>query len=432
MNKSSEYHEWRLGTVHCTWVGAPSIAAGSELHGGAGAWGLALGLALGGRIVSEPEGERALGDASGGTEGSPLVAPVSVTRRIVESRRDCSGRLAAQGTQSQSFDEECELVSSGTPDESISLTPQMATPYSAAEPEGVKTCCFGGKLTPNSKVLLVAMFFFSAITIAQAFAAIAAHSRSLLVDCVSMGIDAASYGFNVISEAWPNPDKRKAERNQLVTAGISFALLIGFTLSFMLEALDTVMQDDDTDDSCCDAGGSDDVCLVENSSCGNYTADEDQCTQNSCVWKGVNPYIVLFFALFGLLFDLISLLAFRKWGQSFSVLVGGEDTEALNMSSALMHVLSDCLRSATTLIESLLILAGTDIPSYVLDGYATLIVTASILGGALRAVYKWVRQLEAWIKAGKEGGSMLAAQGPPPSDGNVQTDNYTPPVVDTA
>lgn len=418
--------------------GAGRRSPGSELHG-AGAWGLALGLALGGRIVSEPEGERALGDASGGTEGSPLVAPVSVTRRIVESRRDCSGRLGAQGTQSQSFDEECELVSSGTPDESISLTPQMASPYSAAEPEGVKTCCFGGKLTPNSKVLLVAMFFFSAITIAQAFAAIAAHSRSLLVDCVSMGIDAASYGFNVISEAWPNPDKRKAERNQLVTAGISFALLIGFTLSFMLEALDTVMQDDDTDDSCCDAGGSDDVCLVANSSCGNYTADEDQCTQslsadsnNFCVWKGVNPYIVLFFALFGLLFDLISLLAFRKWGQSFSVLVGGEDTEALNMSSALMHVLSDCLRSATTLIESLLILAGTDIPSYVLDGYATLIVTASILGGALRAVYKWVRQLEAWIKAGKEGGSMLAAQGPPPSDGNVQTDNYTPPVVDTA
>lgn len=336
--------------------------------------------------------------------------------------------------QSQSFDEECQLVSSATHSEPTSLAPEMATPSSAADTEGVRTCCFGGKLTPNSKVLLVAMFFFSTITVAQAFAAIIANSRSLLVDCVSMAIDAASYGGNVISEAWPNPDKRLAERNQLVTSGISFALLIGFTLSFMLEAIDTIAQEDDTDESCCDAGGGEDVCLVTDSQCGNYTADETLCTKslsadskNPCVWKGVNAYIVFTFALFGLLFDLISLLAFRKWGQSFSVLVGGEDTEALNMSSALMHVLSDCLRSSTTLIESLLIFAGTEIPSYVLDGYATLIVTASILGGALRAVYKWARQLQAWIRAGKEGGASMLA-----NDGNVQTDNYTPPVLDTA
>ena len=301
--------------------------------------------------------------------------------------------------------------------------------------ENVKTCCFGGRLTSNSKVLLVAMGFFSTITFAQAFAAIAANSQALLVDCISMGIDAASYGCNVISEAWPNPDARLAERNQLVTAGISFALLIGFTLSFMLEAIDTIQSDGDTDDSCCDSAHGKDECLVQDSWCGNFTDSKELCTQNlsadsqhPCIWKGVDPYIVFAFALFGLLFDLGSLLAFRKWGQSFSVLAGGDDAEALNMSSALMHVLSDCLRSSTTLIESVLIFANTDIPSYVLDGWATLLVTASILFGAVRAVYKWARQLQAWVKAGNETGSKLQAQADP-SDRNVQTTDYTPPVV---
>ena len=313
----------------------------------------------------------------------------------------------------------------------------VAAPGEAPE-ENVKTCCFGGKLTPNSKVLLVAMGFFSTITFAQVFAALAANSQALLVDCISMGIDAASYGCNVISEAWPNPDKRLAERNQLVTAGISFALLIGFTLSFMLEAIDTIRSDGGTDDSCCDFGAGEDECLVQNSGCGNYTDSKEQCTQslsadstNKCVWNGVDAYIVFAFALFGLLFDLGSLLAFRKWGQSFSVLVGGEDAEALNMSSALMHVLSDCLRSTTTLVESLLIFADTDIPSYVLDGWATLLVTASILFGAVRSVYKWTRQLEAWVKAGKETGTKLQPQREP-SDRNVQTNDYIPPVMDTA
>ena len=188
------------------------------------------------------------------------------------------------------------------------------------------TCCFGGKLAPNSKVRLVAMFFFSTITIAQVFAAIAANSRALLVDCVSMSIDAASYGCNVISEAWPNPDKRLSERNQLATSGISFVLLIGFTLSFMLEAIDTIAQDDETDESCCDAGGGDDVCLVANSQCGNYTADEEQCKHslsadsNTLAYgRASTPHRLLLRTL--RLTDVISLLAFKKWGQSFSVLV---------------------------------------------------------------------------------------------------------------
>lgn len=296
------------------------------------------------------------------------------------------------------------------------------------------TCCFGGTLTPNSKVLLVTMAFFSTITVAQVFAAIASNSAALMADCVSMGLDAVSYGCNVISEAWPNPDKRIHERNQLATSGISFAMLIYFTFSFMLDAVGTIkdsMDADGSDDSCCDPGGDlrpvPEACHMAGSQCdrmaGNFTNDfttnEDMCLAGvsddgkACEWHGVNPYIVFVFALFGLLFDLGSLLAFKRWGQKFSVLVGGEDSEALNMSSALMHVMSDCLRSTTTLIESILIYFNPDTPSYIFDGWATLIVTLSILGGAFAALYKWARQLQAWVEAG----SADAGQ---PAPGQVQ------------
>ena len=56
------------------------------------------------------------------------------------------------------------------------------------------------------------------------------------------------------------------------------------------------------------------------------------------------------------------------------------------MSAALLHVLSDCLRSTTTLIESILIFFIPSTPSYIFDGWATLIVTLSILAGGFTCV----------------------------------------------
>jgi hypothetical protein len=151
------------------------------------------------------------------------------------------------------------------------------------EKELTKLPC-GGVLTDNSKILLISMGFFSTITVAQVFAAIAANSDALMADCVSMGVDALSYGFNLISEAWPNENKRAQERNQLFGAAVSLSLLLYFTTSFMLEAYgerpsvcppssrgwpadltvawihrrasrsDTITHHDDFDSSCCDTG----------------------------------------------------------------------------------------------------------------------------------------------------------------------------------
>eukprot|EP01052_Picozoa_sp_SAG31_P055129 SAG31_NODE_15049_length_773_cov_1.120178_1_plen_121_part_10 len=104
----------------------------------------------------------------------------------------------------------------------------------AQEDAPVPTCCFGGLLTPNTKILLVAMGLFSAITTAQVFAAIHSHSNALMADCVSMGVDALSYGVNAFSEAWPDNNRRRQEAKQLATSWVSYALLIYLTTSFMM------------------------------------------------------------------------------------------------------------------------------------------------------------------------------------------------------
>lgn len=421
------------------------------------------------------------------------------------------------------------------------MSGQMETGFSLMDDTGAapgekeltKLPC-GGVLTDNSKILLISMGFFSTITVAQVFAAIAANSDALMADCVSMGVDALSYGFNLISEAWPNENKRAQERNQLFGAAVSLSLLLYFTTSFMLEAYDTITHHDDFDSSCCDTGaarialyGKDfdssaenwvrqpeaiaktlfvngdaqvqagtwcldqkqacekDLacqnaytmataagepprdggdrgetlgklveCVMDTANClvaespgaaANSTVQSGQCYNNtlnmdddspawenekkcgspgSCTWTGVDPRIVFAFALFGLLFDAGSLLAFKHFGQKMSLLVGldvpdpeagrvNEKAETLNMSSALLHVLSDCLRSTTTLIESILIFMYPATPSYIFDGYATLIVTISIMCGGLYGVFQWVLQLKDWVERGRSesfGAVGLAAE----------------------
>ena len=86
------------------------------------------------------------------------------------------------------------------------------------------------------------------------------------------------------------------------------------------------------------------------------------------------------------------------------------------MSSALLHVLSDCLRSTTTLIESILIYFNPCTPSYIFDGWATLIVTISILAGGLSGLYKWARQVQAWRRGGDSALTALTDAQPQSSE----------------
>ena len=188
-------------------------------------------------------------------------------------------------------------------------------------------------------------------------------------------------------------------------SGMSHLLLLGFTIVFILEGL----QDSQSD--CKD--------------------DEDD---------DVNGWIVLGFAIGGLVFDAISLLSYKffgttsggsssstdpdaevAWTDAGNLHSGDNDTsgtlvpssggevdsaelekhDALtcgintNMCAALLHVLSDLMRSTTTLVEGIILLVYTNLCGQKVDGISTLCVCSIIVIGATGATVTWLR--EAWI-----------------------------------
>eukprot|EP01052_Picozoa_sp_SAG31_P036013 SAG31_NODE_4430_length_3236_cov_2.591011_1_plen_400_part_00 len=244
-----------------------------------------------------------------------------------------------------------------------------ASAASAANSDRRATAC----CSPNVRILCVAAVLFGTITLVQFVAALAANSMALLADCVCMAVDTLSYVGNIAAECAGEVDAanvtaiRRREWQRVAAAGVSLALLLGFTVYFLVEAVRAIGTEDDGEE--------------------------------------VDPYIVLAFAIAGLLFDAASLAAFRCM-QRVQPVDGGEETEivpaiavgtsspsvpavsamppkqaaeGLNMVSALLHVLSDSLRSAATLCEAILILGFPNVPSSAFDAWATVAVTTVIL-----------------------------------------------------
>merc|ERR1711920_883587 len=100
----------------------------------------------------------------------------------------------------------------------------------------------------------------------------------------------------------------------------------------------------------------------------------------------VNGWITLSFALAGIAFDLACMIEFYKSGKR------SEAARSVNMFSALLHVGADFLRSSSTLVMSFLIL-GTNFDSGCLDAYTSVLIGATILGGAAVGFFKWVKML---------------------------------------
>lgn len=71
------------------------------------------------------------------------------------------------------------------------------------------------------------------------------------------------------------------------------------------------------------------------------------------------------------------------------------------MCAALLHVLSDLLRSTTTLVEAIVIITvsdqGGNICSTQADGIATLAVCSIIVIGATGALLTWMREVYIYI-----------------------------------
>merc|ERR1711871_634009 len=78
-----------------------------------------------------------------------------------------------------------------------------------------------------------------------------------------------------------------------------------------------------------------------------------------------------------------------------AAVTGVDDNEPqtnVNMMSALLHVLSDLMRSTTTLVESIIILQF-GINGARADGWSALIVCSLIAVGALGGLLEWVKAL---------------------------------------
>jgi len=232
------------------------------------------------------------------------------------------------------------------------------------------TNCCGCFWTRNAKTFFLAFVMFTTITSAQVVGALIANSNALLEDCASMALDAVTYLFNIAGECRPEPNNRKRQRNQLISSGLSFGALLGITVYFLQDAIQTLAS-------------------------GDFSGDD------------VNAYVVFGFAVAGLLFDLICLAPYIYYGCPCFKKAGDDDedvdadAEKMNLCSALMHVSADLMRSTTTFTESILIWAfGIDGDKC--DVYATVIVSATILVGMMKPLYDWSRDLCDFCSAAEE------------------------------
>jgi Co/Zn/Cd efflux system component len=233
----------------------------------------------------------------------------------------------------------------------------MSNAVDQAKPEKKGTRC-----TPNIRALSVSAFLFSLITVAQYFAAIAANSQALKMDCISMAVDAFTYMGNIVVECRKR-DGAKHVTSQLVVVACSLSMLALFTILAMQESWDTVQ-----------------VCMGKKEAEG----DEDE----------VNGWITLAFAIGGVAFDIACIVEFYRSNRKV------QSAKQVNMFSALLHVGADFLRSISTTVMSLLILLA-HVDSGCADAYTSIIIGVSILCGAAVGFFKWVKLLFSFFIKGE-------------------------------
>lgn len=258
----------------------------------------------------------------------------------------------------------------------------------------------GMALSGNAKSLIVMTALFTIITASQYIAAIIANSIALQADCASMLVDALSYVGNLFAEC--STDKDKKAQLELSMSFVSLALLVGFTIYFMLEAVEETRAT-----VCfsihraaeCTSELTDDTCEWTNST--SDATGDGKCGE----LEEVNPFIVIGFAAAGLVFDVASLVAYRVWtkpSENQGLNEEGEERKNVNMLSALLHVLSDLARSTTTLIEGSILLIYTDVSGARIDGWSALIVCSLIAAGALGAIASWVAEARLYFSERKK------------------------------
>lgn len=240
-------------------------------------------------------------------------------------------------------------------------------------------------ITNNVKALFIMMMMFAIISLAQYFAAIEARSQSLKADVVSMAVDALSYLGNIIGESSDVPAQRIVL--QLFFSMVSLVLLNYFNTTILIESIG----------------------LLKDSQEEQAEGEEGE---------GVNGIYVLSFAGLGLVFDVICLYAYYYYakkdadieykemmriaeaeGKNLDEAKASISKPEINMLTALLHVSADLLRSTTTFIEGILLLAGGLTPDeqVFVDAICGIIIGASIYLASIYALYEWITAFWRWF-----------------------------------
>lgn len=221
--------------------------------------------------------------------------------------------------------------------------------------DGDRALLDGCRYSRNVKVLALTTSLFIVITIAQLIGAVRANSDTLMIGAVSMAVDTMTYFLNMLAEH--RKDAKHYDTSQLFISGVSITVLVYFTTQVVfdalpklhLEALPILGPSDAADDISCDA------------------------------------YIVLSFATWGIVFDLICLIAFAR---SLKRSNGRE----INIMGALQHVGFDLARSFSTLVGAIHLVWFSS-NSLVTDAWSCLVVASIILIGVIFAVKEFIRNL---------------------------------------
>lgn len=211
------------------------------------------------------------------------------------------------------------------------------------------------RCTNNITTLLTAFSLFMGVCIAQSVGAVYANSLALLGDAASMGVDSLSFLGNLYAECG-NHDARRQERDRLISSAASVLVLLTVTMVVVVDAINRLMHPVETDA------------------------------------RDVNPEIVLGFALLGLSFDIISGVVYCRNKRTS---MEDDDAADINMTSAMLHVASDSLRSVVTLLESLLIMLGHANPGQT-DTWSALIVSGIIITGCIATLFSWRKSYHAY------------------------------------
>jgi len=228
--------------------------------------------------------------------------------------------------------------------------------------------------TTNQRVLLVVTVLFALFVVGEVCAAVLSHSLSLLGDAGAMSVDVFSYFANMIAERIKDSDGDLTRRQrfllEVAVPSFSVMCLIGVTAWITFEAMQVLM---------------------------NPRADDEE---------DVNIYVLWGFSSLNAVVDVISFYMFWSKGRdvfyyqplSESTVPGEEETTSdlisnnktasnahqtssyknLNMISAFSHVGGDTLRTLSIFIAAAYATV-TGAPGYVVDAWATAIVTLTIV-----------------------------------------------------